>query len=367
MHDVISAVAPTAAAGDGGSGSVTLLVIFITLAIGVSFLSSVMEAVLLSVSPAYVGALEADNPQAAGRFRELKSDVDRPLAAILTPNTVAHTIGAPGTGAEAAAVFGSAAIGIFSAVLTLGILVLSEIIPKTLGAVYWRGLAPLVAVMLKPLIYLLYPLVWMSQWFAKLLTRGERGGDVSREELAALADIGAEEGVFQHGEARLFKSLLRFESLRVSDVMTTRAVVVAFTEATTVDQLVDAGHPFSRYPVYAESRDAITGNPNPVTPVYAVPKLLKRHGLTVDDIDIWELNEAFASQCLYSRDQLGIDPDKYNVNGGSIAIGHPFGMTGTRCAGHLLQECKRRGARWGVVTMCIGGGQGAAGLIEIYS
>ncbi len=103
-----------------------------------------------------------------------------------------------------------------------------------------------------------------------------------------------------------------------------------------------------------------------IGPVYAVPKLLGRHGLTVDDIDIWELNEAFASQCLYSRDTLGIDPEKYNVNGGSIAIGHPFGMTGTRCAGHILQEGKRRGAKWGVVTMCIGGGQGAAGLIEIY-
>lgn len=103
-----------------------------------------------------------------------------------------------------------------------------------------------------------------------------------------------------------------------------------------------------------------------IGPVYAVPKLLERHGLTIDDIDIWELNEAFASQCLYSRDTLGIDPEKYNVNGGSISIGHPFGMTGTRCAGHLLQEGKRRGAKWGVVTMCVGGGQGAAGLIEIY-
>ena len=103
-----------------------------------------------------------------------------------------------------------------------------------------------------------------------------------------------------------------------------------------------------------------------IGPIYAVPKLLKRHGLTVDDIDLWELNEAFASQCLYSRDFLGIDPEKYNVNGGSIAIGHPFGMTGTRCAGHILLEGRRRGAKWGVVTMCIGGGQGAAGLIEIY-
>ncbi len=103
-----------------------------------------------------------------------------------------------------------------------------------------------------------------------------------------------------------------------------------------------------------------------IGPIYAVPKLLARHGLPVDDIDIWELNEAFASQRLYSRDTLGIDPEKYNVNGGSIAIGHPFGMTGTRCTGHILQEGKRRGAKYGVVTMCIGGGQGAAGLIEIY-
>ena len=103
-----------------------------------------------------------------------------------------------------------------------------------------------------------------------------------------------------------------------------------------------------------------------IGPVFAVPRLLERHGLKVDDIDLWELNEAFASQCLYSRDRLGIDPEKYNVNGGSIAIGHPFGMTGARMTGHLMLEGKRRGAKLGVVTMCIGGGMGAAGLFEIF-
>ncbi len=103
-----------------------------------------------------------------------------------------------------------------------------------------------------------------------------------------------------------------------------------------------------------------------IGPVFAVPRLLERHGLSVDDIDLWELNEAFASQALYCRDRLGIDHDKFNVNGGSIAIGHPFGMTGARMTGHLLREGKRRGAKLGVVTMCIGGGMGAAGLFEIY-
>jgi acetyl-CoA C-acetyltransferase len=103
-----------------------------------------------------------------------------------------------------------------------------------------------------------------------------------------------------------------------------------------------------------------------IGPVFAVPRLLERNGLTIDDIDIWELNEAFAAQAVYCRDKLGIDPEKVNVNGGAIAIGHPYGMTGARCAGHLLLEGRRRGAKYGIVTMCVGAGQGAAGLFEIY-
>ena len=102
-----------------------------------------------------------------------------------------------------------------------------------------------------------------------------------------------------------------------------------------------------------------------IGPVFAVPKLLKRAGLAVDEIGVWELNEAFASQCLYSRDRLGIDPAKYNINGGAISIGHPYGMTGARSTGHALIEARRRGERYAVVTMCVGAGMGAAGLFEV--
>jgi acetyl-CoA C-acetyltransferase len=102
-----------------------------------------------------------------------------------------------------------------------------------------------------------------------------------------------------------------------------------------------------------------------IGPIYAIPRLLQRKGLTIEDIDLWELNEAFASQVLYCRDKLGIPNDRLNVDGGSIAIGHPYGMSGSRMAGHALIEGRRRGAKFAVVTMCIGGGQGAAGLFEI--
>ena len=101
-----------------------------------------------------------------------------------------------------------------------------------------------------------------------------------------------------------------------------------------------------------------------IGPVYAVPKLLKNNGLKMDDIDLWELNEAFASQVIHCRDRLGIPNEILNVNGGGISIGHPFGMTGSRLTGHILRELKRRDKRYGIVSMCIGGGMGAAGLVE---
>ena len=237
----------------------TLLVLYVALAIAFSFLCSILEAALLSITPSYVAALESEGNPAGARLRELKSDIDRPLAAILSLNTAAHTVGATMGGAQAAIIFGSAYVGIISAVLTLVILVFSEIIPKTLGALYWRQLAPAAARVLNVMIWILYPLVWLSQQLTKLMSRGGKEAQVSRAELAALARLGVEEGVFEQQESHILQNLLRFNDLKARDVMTPRTVMVAFPESTPLQEIADRDLPFSRLPVFEKDRDHITG------------------------------------------------------------------------------------------------------------
>jgi len=239
-----------------------LLFLYVALALGVSFLCSIMEAVLLSVTPSYVAAFERDEDATIGeRLRELKEDIDRPLSAILSLNTIAHTVGAAGAGAQAAVVFGEAYTGVIAGVLTLLILVLSEIIPKTLGAVYWRTLAPPIARILVPTIFLMWPLVKLSQGITYLLSRGEDEATFSREEFTAMAELGEEEGVFEEKESRILRNLFRFNSLRVKDVMTPRTVVFDLSEEKTIKDVVEEHDEFrfSRIPVYDEDRDDVTG------------------------------------------------------------------------------------------------------------
>lgn len=239
----------------------TLLIFYVTLAISVSFLCSILEAVILSISPSFMAALENDRPKLAARLKHLKDDIDRPLAAILTLNTIAHTVGAAGAGAQAAVVFGDAALGVFSAILTFLILVLSEIIPKTIGATYWRGLVPIVLSILPPLIWILWPLVKMSQLLTKLLSNGEKKSVISREELSALANVGAREGVVDASESRIVQNLLRFDALTVADIMTPRTVVYALSSETTVGELVEKLEKvrFSRIPVFNGTIDKVSG------------------------------------------------------------------------------------------------------------
>jgi CBS domain containing-hemolysin-like protein len=225
----------------------------------VSFLCSLLEAGLLSLPRSYVESMVERGSDAGRRLKVMKESIDRPLAAILTLNTFAHTLGAAGAGAQAVVVFGDAYIGAFSAVLTLIILILSEIIPKTLGAVYWRQLAGPMAAFIKPLIWVLYPLVWLSQQLTKLISRGEAEKQVNRAEFAALATLGAEEGVFNPRESKILQSLLRFNELEARDVMTPRTVMVAFPTATPVREVAERELRFSRLPVYESNRDHITG------------------------------------------------------------------------------------------------------------
>jgi CBS domain containing-hemolysin-like protein len=238
-----------------------LLVLYVALAIGVSFLCSMMEAVLLSVTPSYVAALERKGSAVGERIHEFKENVDRPLAAILSLNTIAHTVGAAGVGAQAAIVFGEAYTGIVAAILTLLILVLSEIIPKTLGAVYWRTLTPSVVRMLTATIIAMWPLVKLSQGITRLLSQEEEETAFSREEFTAMAELGEEEGVFEEKESRILRNLFRFNSLRVKDVMTPRTVIFDLPENTTIGEVVEEHDEFrfSRIPVYDDDPDDITG------------------------------------------------------------------------------------------------------------
>jgi CBS domain containing-hemolysin-like protein len=238
-----------------------LLLLYVALALGVSFLCSIMEAVLLSVTPSYVAALEREGNDIGERLHQMKEDIDRPLSAILSLNTIAHTVGAAGAGAQAAVVFGEAYTGVIAAVLTLLILVLSEIIPKTLGAVYWRTIAPTVVRLLVPTIIVMWPLVKLSQGLTYLLSQDEEEAAFSREEFTAMAELGEEEGVFEEKESRILRNLFRFNSLRVKDVMTPRTVVFDLPEDQTIGEVVEEHDEFrfSRIPVYDDNPDDVTG------------------------------------------------------------------------------------------------------------
>ena len=238
----------------------TLLVTYATLALGVSFLCSIMEAVLLSVTPAYVKSLD-DSLNTTKWLHELKDDIDRPLSAILSLNTIAHTVGAVGVGAQAAVVFGSAYVGLTSAVLTLLVLIVSEIIPKTLGAVYWRSLSPLVSRLLVPIVWVLWPLVAVSGLITKLIAREGSDTSVQTDEIEAMAEIARDEGVLHDRESNVLKNMLRLRDLRTKNIMTPRTVIFSLDENRTVGDVVSEFPEleFSRIPIYKQTQDDITG------------------------------------------------------------------------------------------------------------
>jgi CBS domain containing-hemolysin-like protein len=236
-----------------------LLLVYLFIALIISFLCSIMEAVLLSVPISFLKAKKDD--QSAEAMIALKEDIDKPLSAILSLNTVAHTVGAAGVGAQATVVFGDAYFGIVSAILTILILVVTEIIPKTLGANYSRELVGLTSKMIKVAMFITYPLVWLSSILTKMLSREKAEFTTSRDEISALASIGTEEGIFADKENKIIQNLIKLKSLKIKSIMTPRIVVVTADEEMTLRQFLankEFLH-FSRIPIFQGNKDNITG------------------------------------------------------------------------------------------------------------
>ena len=239
-----------------------LLLVYVIIALGFSFLCSIAEAVILSVSSAYISVLEKEQKPSGVVLRHLTEDINRPLSAILTLNTIAHTMGAAGAGAQAAIVFGDAYLGLISAILTLLILVFSEIIPKTLGATFWRALAPITAYFLKYLVILLYPFVKMSEWLTKGFKEESPLRGLNRAELHAMAELSGEEGQLNEHEASVMKSLLTLNELAVKDAITHRTQVFSVPETLTITEFFHkhGSIKYSRIPIYEEGdSEQVTG------------------------------------------------------------------------------------------------------------
>ncbi|MEX0653989.1 MAG: hemolysin family protein [Phycisphaeraceae bacterium] len=238
-----------------------LLLIYLLVAVGVSFLCSLLEASLLSVPRSHVAVLVEQGSRAGERLQKMKDDVDRPLAAILTLNTFAHTLGAAGVGAQAALLWGEAWVGVVSFVITLLILIFSEIIPKTIGAVHAKGLATFTAWTVHGMIVLLLPVVVVCDWISKLLAgRNQAAPLISREEVRSLARLAHEEGAIDRNEARVMRNLIALRETTVEQVMTPRTVVFTLQAGQTVSEAATGeATRFARVPVVGESLDDVKG------------------------------------------------------------------------------------------------------------
>lgn len=238
-----------------------LVFLYLFLALSVSFLCSVLEAVLLSTPVSFIAMKEQEGAKNAPLMMHMKKDIDRPISAILSFNTIAHTVGSAGVGAEATRVFGDEWFGIISAILTILILVFSEIIPKTIGSYYWRQLAMTAAPIIRIMIILMYPLVWLSEFITKLVSADKQPLSVSREEVTAMVTVGTEEGVFESQEKDIIQNLFKLDNITVGEIMTPRTVVVAAQENTTLKEFYaeEEHRTYSRIPIYSENPDFITG------------------------------------------------------------------------------------------------------------
>ena len=237
----------------------SLLIAYFFLALGVSFICSLLESVILSVTHSHIGILVKSNPSKGILLQRLKDDINRPLAAILTLNTIANTVGAAGMGAQALHVYGSHAVAAASAILTFSILIFSEILPKTLGAYFCRSLAIPSAYVIRALMVITFPFVWLSNTLSSAINSNE--DRVSREEITAMAEMGEDEGSIDEHESDIIENLFRLKEIQIEDILTPRSVIYAFEDIQTVGKIMDSNEDiiFSRIPVFHENIDNVIG------------------------------------------------------------------------------------------------------------
>ncbi len=238
----------------------TLLLTYLFIAIGISFLCSVLEAVLLSITPGYVESQLQHKPVRAKALKTVRDNLDQSISSILILNTFAHTMGAAGVGAQAVRVFGAEWESLIAFLLTLAILYFSEIIPKTLGATFWKQLAIPAAIIIQILIKVLFPFVWLSAQLTKTFSHDD-AASISREELTSLARLGAREGALGPQESELMENILQLRGTRTGEILTPRTVVKALEVSQKLGEALAEldGDPFTRLPVYEGDLDTING------------------------------------------------------------------------------------------------------------
>lgn len=306
-----------------------MLLIFVYLigALAVSFLCSVLEAVLLSTPVSFISMKEEQGVGTAALMMRYKTDIDRPVAAILTLNTVAHTIGAAGVGSESVKVFGEAYFGIISAILTLLILVLSEIIPKTIGASYWRTLAMPSARIIRVLIVLTYPLVWLSELITRCFSPKIQPLTVSREEVAAMVNVGTDEGVINMDENKVIQSFLKLACVTAREIMTPFVVVESVARSTTMQEFYNDRSlaTYSRIPVYDTQREFIVGYVRRVTvlEMLSQDRFSMKIGEIVRPILYFSENDKVSDiwQCmLQKKEHISVIVDEYGCMRGIVTM-----------------------------------------------
>jgi len=240
-----------------------LLILFFVLSVGISFLCSVLESVLLSINMSYVAVLEKERPKVGALLRHHKENINKSIASVLILNTIANTLGAAAVGAQASKIFGNDAVVYVSVILTFAILFISEIIPKTIGAIYWKQLAPLSAYIIKIFIWITYPIILTTLAVTNKISNGKTDShSLTKEELLESMYMSEDEGIIDEQESDVIENILNLDNIKVSEVLTPRSVVFALDESMSVQEVIKtqpAIFKFSRIPVYKESIENVTG------------------------------------------------------------------------------------------------------------